>query len=241
VRFACGIAVDSAHVYWNNDPFTSDSIGRANLDGSAVDPSFITGIGVGCGITADEAHVYWANDLDESIGRVNLDGSGLDRSFIDSAEGICAGQIAVDAAHVYWANGTNDAIGRANLDGSAVKPRFIRGANFPCGVAVDPHSPSPPLEFSLGGVKKNKRKGTAKLTVNAPGPGELELAQTTKVKGDEETVEAAGTEKLSIKPKGKAKKKLNAKGKAKVKAEVTYTPDGGSPNTDTKTVKLRKR
>lgn len=61
------------------------------------------------------------------------------------------------------------------------------------------------------------------------------------MKPDEELVEAAGKEKLSIKPKGKAKKKLNTKGKAKVKAKVTYTPDGGSPNTEDKKIKLRKR
>jgi hypothetical protein len=44
-----------------------------------------------------------------------------------------------------------------------------------------------------------------------------------------------------IKPKGKAKKKLNAKGKAKVTANVTYTPDGGDPNTQSKKIKLVKR
>ena len=37
---------------------------------------------------------------------------------------------------------------------------------------------------------------------------------------------------------GQAKKKLNDKGKAKVKAEVTFTPDGGSPNTEDKKIKL---
>jgi hypothetical protein len=47
--------------------------------------------------------------------------------------------------------------------------------------------------------------------------------------------------KLAIKPKGKAKKKLNDKGKAKVTASVTYTPDGGSPNTEDKKLKLVKR
>ena len=61
------------------------------------------------------------------------------------------------------------------------------------------------------------------------------------MKADEEAVEAAGNEKLSIKPKGKAKKKLNRKGKAKVKAEVTFAPDGAEPNTKSKKVGLKKR
>jgi hypothetical protein len=106
----------------------------------------------------------------------------------------------------------------------------------------------PSNEFSFGKAKKNKRKGTAKLTVEVPGPGELELARTKKVKQDTEQVEATvrtaqdGIEvKLKVKPKGKARKKLNRKGKAKVKAQVTFTPDGGEPNTESKRVGLKKR
>jgi hypothetical protein len=99
----------------------------------------------------------------------------------------------------------------------------------------------PSNDFSFGKVKKNKRKGTAKLTVKVPGAGELDLAKTKKVKPDEETAEAAGKEKLSIRPKGKAKKKLNNRGKAKVKAKVTFAPTGGSPNTESKKIKLVKR
>jgi Ca2+-binding RTX toxin-like protein len=103
---------------------------------------------------------------------------------------------------------------------------------------------APSNDFTFGTVKKNKRKGTAKLTVEiVEGPGELDLTKTKKVKRDDEAVEAEGAteERLTIKPKGKARKKLNKKGKAKVKAEVTYTPDGGEPNTQSKKLKLRKR
>lgn len=46
---------------------------------------------------------------------------------------------------------------------------------------------------------------------------------------------------LKVKPKGKAKKKLADEGRAKVKAEVTYTPDGGDPNTKSRKVKLAKK
>jgi hypothetical protein len=104
-----------------------------------------------------------------------------------------------------------------------------------------PPSPSPSNEFSFGKVKKNKKKGTAKLTVNVPGPGELELAKTKKVKADEERVDAEGSEKLLVKSKGKGRKKLRKKGKAKVVAEVTYTPDGGDPNTQSKRIKLKRK
>ena len=111
-------------------------------------------------------------------------------------------------------------------------------------------NPPPPLggppslpdnSFTFGKLKRNLKKGTAKLTVNVPGGGELELAKTKKVKADDESAEDAGKEKLLVKPRGKAKKKLNQTGKAKVKAKVTYTPTGGEPNTESKKVTLKLR
>jgi streptogramin lyase len=109
---------------------------------------------------------------------------------------------------------------------------------------VAPPTPPPPDNcdtFELGKPDKNKRKGTADLTATVPCPGTAELAKTKKVKGDEETAEAEGDVELLVKAKGKAKRRLNKKGKAKVKAEVTYTPDGGDPSTESKKVKLKKR
>jgi len=100
---------------------------------------------------------------------------------------------------------------------------------------------TPSNDFSFGKARKNKKKGTAKLTVNVPGAGELELAKSKKVKNDEERATAEGGVKLLVKPKGKARQKLGNNGKAKVKAEVTYTPDGGDPNTKSKRVKLARR
>ncbi|MGH2636375.1 MAG: calcium-binding protein [Actinomycetota bacterium] len=99
-------------------------------------------------------------------------------------------------------------------------------------------------EFAFGKPKRNKRKGTAKLTVDvADGPGQLDVAKTKKIKADVEPVEGEGAteEKLVIKPKGQAEKKLKAKGKARVTAEVTYTPDGGEPLTKSKKLKLKMR
>jgi hypothetical protein len=156
---------------------------------------------------------------------------------------------------MYWASGETGAHGgsrgRANLDGTGVNQSLIPDTtvNFGSGVAVDrthiywtsAGSQAPSNGFSFGNVKKNNRKGTAKLTVEVPGSGELDLAKTKKVKADDEPGEDAGEEKLVIKPKGKAKKKLNAKGKAKVTANVTYAPDGGDPNTQSNKIKLVKR
>ena len=141
-------------------------------------------------------------------------------------------------------------MGRANLDGSGVDPGLVSPTTGPCGVAVD-QVPAPPVgppsnEFSFGKLKRNKKKGTAKLVVTVPGPGQIELEGKT-VKPQRGTdprakpVAAAGDVTLQIKPKGKARKKLKKKGKAKVKVTVTFTPTGGTPNAQDKSLKLKKK
>jgi hypothetical protein len=103
---------------------------------------------------------------------------------------------------------------------------------------ADPAAAPPSNEFSIGKVKLNKRKGTATLAVEVPGPGEVELGGKD-LKGQRKTT-GGGTVKLAIKPKGQAKKKLKKIGRAAVKAEVTYAPDGGDAGEKTKTVKLKR-
>lgn len=114
------------------------AIGRANLDGSDANQTFIPSRAAG--IALDGTHVYWANPALNAIGRANLDGSGVDPNFITGAHNPQG--IAVDASHVYWTNagtGINGAgtLGRANLDGSGVDQAFITGAHSPRGVAVN--------------------------------------------------------------------------------------------------------
>ena len=128
--------------------------------------------------------------------------------------------------------------GACNDTGESVTVAAVAATTSPPSNAIT----SPPSnEFTFGKLKRNLQKGTAKLTVKVPGGGELELAKTKKVKADDESAEDAGKEKLLVKPRGKAKKKLNQTGKAKVKAKVTYTPTGGEPNTESKTVTLKRR
>ncbi len=97
---------------------------------------------------------------------------------------------------------------------------------------------SQPVTF---GKLKRLGNGTAKLTVNLPGPGALALGGRG-VKGASAQVAApsAGTLTLRIKATGKAKKTLNAHGKVTVKASFTYTAAGASPSTTTKKIKLTK-
>ncbi|HSI81294.1 MAG TPA: hypothetical protein VK919_11670 [Solirubrobacterales bacterium] len=132
----CGVAADGEYVYWAN-PVT-DSIGRAELDGEDVDPTFITGADEPCGVAVDGEHIYWANSAEasETIGRATLDGSGVDQSFITG--GAVPTGVAVNAEHIFWTNaGTPNSIGRANVDGTGVNQSFITDPASPIGIAVD--------------------------------------------------------------------------------------------------------
>jgi hypothetical protein len=130
------VATDAAHVYWEN---FDGSIGRANLDGSGVNPTFIPAVGAVFGVAVDRAHVYWTTF--NSIGRANLDGTGANQNFIlfDPLVDLPCG-VAVDAGHLYWANGLGT-IGRANLDGTGANANFVQAQtpvdSLTCGVAVD--------------------------------------------------------------------------------------------------------
>ena len=132
-----------AFVYWTYDKDIrargSDTIARANLDGTHANPKFIVGSSTGDdprGVAVDASHLYWANVGSNTIGRANLDGTGIEQSFITGASSPFA--VAVDAGHVYWANFGLNTIGRANLDGTGIEQSFIdTDASSPRSVAVD--------------------------------------------------------------------------------------------------------
>jgi Low-density lipoprotein receptor repeat class B len=116
-------------------PPSPGSIGRANLDGTSPNQSFISSVDGPVGVAVDGTHIYWANFSTDSIGRANLDGSSPDQSFITGASDPVA--VAVDGNHIYWANNGTSSIGRANLDGTSPNPNFITVLFSPTGVAVD--------------------------------------------------------------------------------------------------------
>jgi hypothetical protein len=98
--------------------------------------------------------------------------------------------------------------------------------------------------FTLGTTTRNKKKGTATLTVNVPNPGELTgSGKGVKVAGVvriSNTVTAPGNVKLTINAKGKKKTTLNETGKVKLNVAVTYTPTNGDPSTQSAKVNLKK-
>jgi streptogramin lyase len=128
------VLVPAAHafIYWGD--VGNNRIGRANNDGTGVDPNFIQAGNQPSALAVDGAHIYWVNSAGNSIGRANVDGSGVESNFIagiEQPEGI-----AVNAQSIFWTT-AKGLIGRADIDGATVNKDFITQADVPCGVAVD--------------------------------------------------------------------------------------------------------
>jgi hypothetical protein len=97
--------------------------------------------------------------------------------------------------------------------------------------------------FTIDGIRRNKKKGTATITAGIDFPGEL-LASGKGVKASSAVTSkavAAGQAQLVIKAKGKKRRNLNEKGKVKLKLTVTYTPASGTAHTQPLKVKLKKK
>ena len=98
-----GMTVDTNYIYWSGaNGGSATTIARANLDGTGINPTFITGARNPCGVAVKSAYIYWAGDVGSSIGRANINGSGVNQNFIATGTGVCG--VAVTKNHIYWAN-----------------------------------------------------------------------------------------------------------------------------------------
>jgi streptogramin lyase len=113
----------SAFIYWGDAE--NDWIGRANNDGSGVNPNFIKTGEEPVGVAVDASHVYWAEQDGNAIGRANIDGSGVDNSFI---AGIAEPTgVAVNGSSIYWDTLTGT-VGRAELSGAILNAKLVSGS-----------------------------------------------------------------------------------------------------------------
>lgn len=127
----------SPQLYWTD--ISDQEIGTANADGTAINPSFISGAGRSESVAVDGQHVYWPSGP-STIGEANLDGTGVNPSFITVPGALAIQGVAVNAQHVYWSETNSSyqqAIGEGNLDGSGVNQDLIHPPGLPVGLALD--------------------------------------------------------------------------------------------------------
>ena len=234
------LAVDADHIYWTDVGATgalgTGRIARANLDGTGVQESFVSGLSFPFSLAVDDAHIYWVNYADTqpgpvltTIGRANLDGTGVDQSFIGGS----MLDVAVDADHIYWAG--SGSIGRANLDGTGIDRRFISRLGPFSDLAVGAGSIfwSSFASLRIGranlngtGVDRRFIKvpfGPADLAVDElKPPGKVTAKRTQKLRGN----------RIRVKVRVKAKDDLTAKARGRV------TVQGRTYKTERKTRRL---
>jgi hypothetical protein len=100
----------------------------------------------------------------------------------------------------------------------------------------------PSNALTLGKLKKNRKKGTATLSIFLPQPSVGTLALSGKgLHTHTVQIGGQGQVKLRVIPRGKVKRALNKRGKRKVQIKVTYTPTGNSAATATRRAKLVKK
>lgn len=110
--------------------------------------------------------------------------------------------------------------------------------------------PPPPAKpsnvFSVPKTAISSKTGSATVSVKLPGAGKLELLgnaksgrKPVKVGRVVLTANKAGTFKLTLKPGKAAKALLKTKGSLKVTLKLTYTPNGGTAKSSTRTVTLK--
>jgi hypothetical protein len=131
-------------------------------------------------------------------------------------------------SHVYSAPGSHtvrvtaaDAAGRT---GTASGTILVKARNF----------------FKIGKLKRNRRKGTATLSITIPEPGTL-VGTAKGIKKATAKAAKGGTVKLKLKGGGKGLKRLNRKGKLKFRLKVAYSPVGGDTASQHRRLRLDKK
>ena len=104
------------------------------------------------------------------------------------------------------------------------------------------------MTFNNGTFDRARHGARARHAHRGPGPGSGHVtrhaaaAKTKKlVKPATKTVTQAGVVKLKMRLTKKGKKVLRKKGKVKVRLAITFTPTGGTPNTEVTKITIKKK
>jgi hypothetical protein len=99
----------------------------------------------------------------------------------------------------------------------------------------------PTNTLTFGPLARNKKKGTATVSLTAPNPGQLIYAgQGVSVTGPA-SVAAPGDVQLTVRATGKKAKKLKRKGKVSISFGTTFTPSFGAAGITPDNLTLRKK
>ena len=93
--------------------------------------------------------------------------------------------------------------------------------------------------FSIGTVTRDRKRGTASITVTTTNPGLVAMAGKGMKKRASKNLAVKGPVTFSVATTGKTKHRLMRKGKIRVAPRITFFPIGGDPSTQTLNLKLK--
>ena len=128
--------------------------------------------------------------------------------------------------------------------GTTCELEMTQAAAATATFTADPPPPvvCPAKKLKTGKLKRNGKKGTARLSVTAGGKGKVILKGSKKVRPSSKKVGSSGKGRLTVKARGKAAKTLRKKGKVRLQLRLVYRPGGDCPNkTRTKKVRLVRK
>jgi hypothetical protein len=100
----------------------------------------------------------------------------------------------------------------------------------------------PDNRLTVQRIKRNKKKGTARITLEIPNPGVLQLAgKGAAIRGTRSRQVGAGPFSFVVGALGFAREKLLARGKARMVVQISYIPTGGAGSFLPVKLTLRKR
>src|SRR5262245_2444971 len=100
----------------------------------------------------------------------------------------------------------------------------------------------PDNRLSVKEVKRNKKRGTARITLDIPNPGVIHLASKgAAIRGTRSRQVESGPLSFILAAIGFAREKLLARGKVRIVAQISYGPTGGAGSFLPVRLTLRKR
>ncbi|HEY2717198.1 MAG TPA: hypothetical protein VGI73_13345 [Solirubrobacterales bacterium] len=100
-----------------------------------------------------------------------------------------------------------------------------------------PTAPVNTFVFARGEARAN---GAAKLPIEVPGPGQIELRQLPSGATARATAATCGPAQVGLRLRGAARARLRRQGSVAIEVKATFTPSGGSPDSEVAKVVLRK-
>ena len=95
--------------------------------------------------------------------------------------------------------------------------------------------------FTLGGISRDRKQGTASITATTSNPGIVTVSGKGLRKRRSKSLAVAGPVTFQLTPTGRTARRLVRKGRVTVAPTVTFLPSGGDPSSQSIHLKLLKR